>query len=406
MRYLAPSGAPIRLSDLARWAGRALAPASSQAALTDLVRERFAVRHAAFTSTGRAGMTLLLQAMRRLAGPARDEVVMPSYTCYSVAASAVKAGLKVRLVDINPDTLDFDQDDLARNDLTRVLAIVATNLYGLPNDVPALSAIARRHGAFLIDDAAQAMGASIGGRACGTWGDAGLFSFDKGKNVSAIDGGIVVTASDDIAGALRHEMASLPSPGAADSAVHVAKALAYFTLLRPSLYGIPARIPQLGLGKTIFTTEFPLHHADPRLVALGLVMMTRLEEFTAARVSRALALLEGLRAAPGIRAITVTAGAMPAYLRLPVLASDAGARHEVITSLNAVGIGATASYPESLADVPELRAHLTTPPPRVAGGRSIAQRIVTLPTHPFVSGADISRVITTLRKGTTTACAA
>src|SRR5687767_12905029 len=157
MRYLAPSGAPIRLSDLARWAGRALTPANSHAALADLVREKFGVRHAAFTSTGRAGMTLMLQAMRRLAGPARDEVVMPSYTCYSVAASAVKAGLKVRLVDINPDTLDIDQDDLARNDLTRVLAIVATNLYGLPNDLPALSAIARRHGVFLIDDAAQAM---------------------------------------------------------------------------------------------------------------------------------------------------------------------------------------------------------------------------------------------------------
>ena len=405
MRYLAPSGAPIRLGDLARWAGQALTPADCHAALADLVRTRFGVRHAAFTSTGRAGMTLLLQAMRRLS-PHRDEVAMPSYTCYSVAASAVKAGLKVRLLDINPDTLDFDSDDLGRNDFSRVLAIVATNLYGLPNDLPALSAIARRYGAFLIDDAAQAMGASIGGRASGAWGDAGLFSFDKGKNVSAIDGGIVVTGSDKIAAALEDEMAALPLPRVADSALHVAKALAYFTLLRPSLYGIPARIPQLGLGKTIFTTEFPLHRADPRLVALGLVMMKRLDEFTNARVSRATALLDGLRGAPGIRTITLKPGAMPAYLRLPVLLGNATERQAAIAALTADGIGATASYPESLADVPELRPYLVNPTARMAGGRFIAQRIVTLPTHPFVSSADIARVIATLRKGTTTACAA
>src|SRR5688572_27608989 len=99
MRYLAPSGAPISFGDLARWASLAVTPADSRAALSDLVRRRFGVRHAEFTSTGRAGMTLLLRAMARLAGPDRDEVVMPSYTCYSVAASAVKAGLKVRLID-------------------------------------------------------------------------------------------------------------------------------------------------------------------------------------------------------------------------------------------------------------------------------------------------------------------
>ena len=351
-------------------------------------------------------MTLLLQAMKRLAGPTRDEVLMPSYTCYSVAASAVKAGLRVRLVDVNPDTLDFDHDDLARTDVTRALAIVATNLYGLPNDLLALSGFARSHGMFLIDDAAQAMGASVGGRPCGSWGDAGLFSFDKGKNISAIDGGIVVTASEAIAAALREGMTALPAPGVGESAVHVAKALAYFTMLRPSLYGIPARIPQLGLGRTIFTTDFPLHRADARLVALGLVMMNRLDEFTAARVARATAFLEGLRDTTGIRSITPRPGSTPVYLRLPVLLPDAAARQFAIASLTAAGIGATASYPQSLADVPGLASHLANPSTRATGGRWIAQRILTLPTHPFVSSADVARATAILRKGTTTACAA
>jgi perosamine synthetase len=351
-------------------------------------------------------MTLLLRAMKGLAGPLRDEVVMPSYTCYSVAASAVKAGLRPRIVDINPDTLDFDVDELARTDLRRVVAIVATNLYGLPNDLPALTALAHSRGVFVIDDAAQAMGASMGGRPCGAGGDAGLFSFDKGKNVSAIDGGIIVTSSDPIAAALREEMAMLPAPRAAESAVHIAKVLAYFTLLRPSLYGIPARLPQLGLGKTVFTTEFPLHRADPRLVALGLVMMRRLEEFTGARISRATALLDGLRGVAGILPVMPRPGATPAYLRLPVLFADPYDRDAAIAALTAAGIGATGSYPDSLVDVPELRPYLSNPSAGAAAGRSIARRIMTLPTHPFVTAADVACVIATLRKRTTTACAA
>jgi perosamine synthetase len=406
IRYIAPAGAPISLGDLARWASLAVASTDPQVALADLVRAKFGLQHAAFTSTGRAGMTILLQALRRLAGPARNEVVMPSYTCYSVAASAVKAGLKVRLVDISPDTLDIDLESLARHDFSRVLAVVATNLYGLPSDLPGLAAFARRAGVFLIDDAAQAMGATVGGRACGSWGDAGLFSFDKGKNVSAIDGGIVVTASNEIAAAIRDEVASLPSPPVSTSMMHVAKALAYFTMLRPSLYGIPARIPQLGLGKTVFTTEFPLHRGDPRLIALGLVMMKRLDEFTRARVSRAAALLAGLRAVPTVRTIAARHGSSPAYLRLPVLLPDARARQAAIEALTAEGLGASGSYPAALVDVPELQPHLVNPTAPMAGGRAVASRIVTLPTHPFVSDSDITRMIATLRKGITTACAA
>ncbi len=94
------------------------------------------------------------------------------------------------------------------------------------------------------------MGATVAGRKSGTWGDAGLFSFDKGKNVSAIDGGVVVTSSSEIARHCERETATLASPSAAASGLDVVKAIAYFALLRPWLYWIPQRIPQLGLGKT------------------------------------------------------------------------------------------------------------------------------------------------------------
>ncbi len=394
-RYFAPAGAPIRFTDLARWPMIAASSPDASDALGRHLRERFGVHECFLTSTGRAGMTLLLQAMRRLA-PDRDQVVLPSYTCYSVAASVVKAGLRPRVLDIAPETLDYDLHALETADHGRTLAIVATNLYGLPGDLPRLHQLSRRLGVFLVDDAAQAMGASVGGRASGTWGDAGLFSFDRGKNVSAIEGGVVLTQSSELAGAVRQELAALPPGRRVAPLVHVMKALAYAAMLRPLLYGIPARIPQLGLGRTVFTTEFELAPAAPVVASLALTMMRRLDEFTNARVANARALLDGL---DGLRVTTIHPGAdaRAVYLRLPVLWASRAVRDAAVLALNRAGIGATSSYPASLADVAELKPHLVDPVPPARGGREVAARIMTLPTHPYVGPRARARAIEVLR---------
>lgn len=396
LRALAPAGAPIRLADIARWS---LSPAATRDAVGALQAElcaRFGARNAVLTNTGRAGMTLLLRAMRRLGTANRTEVIVPSYTCYSVAASIVKAGLRPRIVDISPDTLDYVPGELVRADFSRVLAVIATNLYGIPSDLPSISRVARAHGAFLIDDAAQAMGASVGGRWCGTWGDAGLFSFDKGKNVSAIDGGVVVAGSGLLAGTISEDLAGQVPTGIRDSATHVVKALAYSVLLRPWLYGIPARLPQLGLGKTIFTTDFPLGPPDPMLAALALTMMRRLDEFTRARVSNARSLAQQLSKVSWARQIAPVPGSIPVYLRFPVVCATPELRDTALAALARNGAGATGSYPEALVDVAELRPLLANPNVAAEGGRYVARRILTLPTHPYVARQDITTMVETI----------
>ncbi len=392
-RHIAPAGAPLRLTDLGRWAAAAATSPDPSEALRAAVSARFGQR-AFLTCTGRAGMTVLLRALRRLAPAHRTEVVLPGYTCYSVAASVVKAGLTPRIADISTDTLDYAPDALAAIDASRVLAIVATNLYGLPNDLPALSRTARERGVFLIDDAAQAMGATVGGRLSGTWGDAGLFSMDKGKNVSAIDGGIIITGSDEVASALAAETAGLPSPGLGDAAGLAVKALVYWAMLRPWLYWIPNRIPQLELGKTVFTTDFDIARQSRPQASLGVTMLGRLDEFTRARRANAGALIDGLRQVRGVRAIQPVAGAGPAYVRLPILAASEAARDGLIAALRVAGIGATASYPRSIAEIPGLEHAATgagTP-----GAEAVARRIITLPTHPLVRPSDIARMLDVL----------
>jgi perosamine synthetase len=404
-RHVAPAGTPMRTVDLLRWASAGVAGRDVAEALATAIEARFDVRHAYLTGTGRAGMTLLLKAMRRLAPPTRNQVILPSYTCYSVAASVVKAGLTIRVVDIDPTTLDYVAPELEGVDCSRGLAIVATNLYGLPNDLPSLARLAGARGVFLIDDAAQAMGASVGGRPSGTWGDAGLFSFDKGKNVSAIDGGVVVTNSGELAEAMHHETASLPSAGFSRATVDIAKAIAYSVLLRPWLYWIPNSIPQLELGKTVFTTEYPLARPSQPLAALALTMIERLEWLTAARVANARRLSQGLASCSALEPIAPRADAVPVYLRLPLLAPTASTRDDLIAALRAVGIGATGSYPDSIAEIADLGASVASPS-GAPGGRAVARRILTLPTQPYLSAADaerIFRVVSTLGTAATAA---
>jgi dTDP-4-amino-4,6-dideoxygalactose transaminase len=323
-----------------------------------------------------------------------------------VAASVVKAGLRPRLVDIDPTTLDIDAASLERTDFRRVLAIVATNLYGLPNDLPRLAQAASSHGVFLIDDAAQALGASVGGRPSGTWGDAGLYSLDKGKNVSAIDGGLVVTSRADVADALDRELAGARVPGIAESCRTGARALVYFAFLRPWLYWIPNAVPQLGLGRTVFTTDFLLAQAGSGLAALALETIKRLPAFTDARRTNAGLYLEGLGGVHDARPVQPAASATPVYLRFPLLLSSSATRDRIVEHLNAAGVGASGSYPASLADVPELMPHLAAPADASPGGRYVADRILTLPTHSFVERHDIQRALdiiaTTPRQRSTT----
>ena len=311
----------------------------------------------------------------------------------------MKAGLQgPRSSTSTPHTLDYDPARLAATDFSRVLAIVATNLYGLPER----PAGARRHspathGVFLIDDAAQAMGATVGGRRSGTWGDAGLFSFDKGKNVSAIDGGVLTVTRRRPRGGPRPRSGRTAQPAGAD----LGRAHRQGPGLRGAAAAValrdgPTRIPQLELGKTVFTTDFPLDGPDPALAALAATMLPRLDAFTAARRANAAAYLERLAAIPGIRTIAPVATAAPVYLRLPVLCATESAKQRAIAALTAAGIGASGSYPASLADVREVQAVMAAGPVSAEGGREVARCIVTLPTHPYVTISDIDRAVDVL----------
>lgn len=121
-----------------------------------------------------------------------DEVILPSYTFCSTADAFVQRGARLVFVDIRPDTMNIDETKIedAVTDRTKVIAVV--HYAGVPCEMDTIMEIAKRHGLFVIEDAAQAVGSSYHGKPAGAIADLGCFSFHETKNYSMGEGGAIL----------------------------------------------------------------------------------------------------------------------------------------------------------------------------------------------------------------------
>jgi dTDP-4-amino-4,6-dideoxygalactose transaminase len=340
-------------------------------------------------------MVVLLRALQQASAglTGRDEVIIPSYTCFSVPSSIRKAGLKVRVCDIDPATLDYDYDKLNHIDFSKVLCISSSNLYGLPNDMSRLEQLATENDIFLIDDAAQSMGALFNGKYSGTFGIAGIFSLDKGKVITSMNGGIIITNSDELALRIETEQRQLQQPPAVSVLAEMVKMLVYSTFLRPHLYWIPARMPFLNLGATFYTERYPVAGYKEPLSGLALQLLKKLDSINDIRISNGTYYAAALQDSAGIRIVNSPENARPIYLRFPILISNAEKRELVLKQMAQRRLGATQSYPSSVGDIDAAGFEAQLTEDCLAGGRTVAAQIVTLPTHAYVNAADRAEVV-------------
>ena len=161
-----------------------------------------------------ANGTVALQAMYLACGIGPgDEVIVPSFTFISTATSVLHVGATPVFADIDPETFNLDPTDVARKLTSRTRAVVPVHYGGQAADMEELLALAADAGVDVLEDAAEAHGASYRGRPVGSWGRAGMFSFTPTKNVTTGEGGIVTTDDGDLAERLRmlrnHGMSAL-----------------------------------------------------------------------------------------------------------------------------------------------------------------------------------------------------
>ena len=164
---------------------------------SEWMESRFAAKKVLLTTSGTSALEMA--ALLCDVGPG-DEVIMPSYTFCSTADAFVQRGARIVFVDIRPDTMNIDETLIESAVSSRTKVICVVHYAGVACEMDTIIAVARRHGLKVVEDAAQGVMAQYKGRALGTIGDYGCYSFHETKNYSMGEGGAVVinTGAEDV----------------------------------------------------------------------------------------------------------------------------------------------------------------------------------------------------------------
>jgi perosamine synthetase len=228
------------------------------------------------------------------------------------------------------------------------------------------------------------MGGQSGGRPLGTLGDVAFFSLGRGKNITCGTGGVILVRSLPVAETIKAEYATLPEAPLGEVARNWLEMVIMRLFIHPLLYWLPAGLPFLRLGETTFDTDFRIYRMDEVRAHQLHGWEQRLALANQERAARAGWLIEGLDLdRRGIKPMT---GKEAVYLRLPVMVRDREMKEAVCRQSREVGAGLSPSYPATIQEIPELAGRLASR--KCAGAQEVVDRLVTLPTHQFVTEAD------------------
>lgn len=162
-------------------------------------------KHAIGVANGLDALILIFRAYKELGKlKAGDEVIVPANTYIASILAITENSLKAILVEPDETSFNLSSEAVKKAISPNTKAILAVHLYGQLGDMPAINAIAKTHSLLVIEDSAQAHGASLNGRKAGNWGDASGFSFYPGKNLGALgDAGAVTTNDEELAQTIR-----------------------------------------------------------------------------------------------------------------------------------------------------------------------------------------------------------
>ena len=300
-----------------------------------------------------SGTDALILALRAGGVQPGDEVLIPPFTFVATGSAVSAIGAKPVFADIDPLTFNLDPAELERRVTPRTRAIIAVHLYGLVADMEAILEFASSRGIPVIEDAAQAIGASYHGRRAGSFGEIGCFSFYPTKNLGAYgDAGLVVSNSDSLAGHLR----LLRNHG--QTAKYVSR--------EP---GLNSRLDELQ-------------------AAILRVKLTHLAEWQAARQQRAAEYTKLLSKIPGVTTPAVPAGREHIFHQYTIRVARRDALQRLLAERK---IGSTVYYPVPLHLQP-LYASLGHKLGDFPESERAAQEVLSLPIYPEIKGEQVARV--------------
>lgn len=344
-------------------------------AFEDELAATVGTRYAVALANGTLALELALRATGT--GPG-DEVIVPAATFVATASAVVACGAHPVVVDVDPDTMTMTARTVAAALTSWTAAIVVVHLAGHPADLAPLRALAGEHGLWLVEDCAQAHGASYYGRQVGGLGHIAAWSFCQDKIVSTAGEGGAVTTSDSM---LWQRCWELKDHGKSWSA-----------LCEPA--GPGHRFVHDDFGTNARMTEIQ--------AAVGRNQLRKLPGWTKQRTSNAATLLDALRDEPAVHAVAPADGAGHAYYRFyarvcPERLARGWDRDRLVAALVAEGIPARHG---SCMEVYRERAFRRFPDaPRVLPvAAELGRTCFTLPVHPTLAPSDVDDMVTALAK--------
>ena len=287
-----------------------------------------------------------------------DEVIVPSFTFAATANSVAITGATPVFADIDPLTFTLSPAAVEASITERTRAIMPVHLYGHPAPMDALQAIADAHGLMVFEDAAQAHGASLHGRAVGSFGTFAAFSFYPTKNMTSLEGGMVTTADDELARRCR--------------------------LIRNQ--GMEKQYANELVGLNNRMTDVA--------AAVGRTQLKKLAGWTKTRKENAAKLSEGLASVDGVVTPTVPEGYSHVYHQYTIrLEGATGEERDAFRDAlkDEWQVGSGVYYP-----IPNHRLQSLAPYAEgleLPNTEKAAREVVSLPVHPSLSAEDLDRIV-------------
>jgi len=314
------------------------------------------VNHAVGVANGTDAIELALRAIGVVAG---DKVATVSHTAVATVSAIRRLGAIPMFVDIEADYFTMDAsslEDVISN--AQIKAIVVVHLYGQMADMPAILEVAERHGLPVIEDCAQAHGATLGGRKAGTWGDLGCFSFYPTKNLGCYgDGGAVVT----------------PDAALADR-LYALRQYGWDKSRCSQIEGVNSRLDELQ-------------------AAILRARLVCLDEDNAARQRIADQYRRGLQACGGVTLPVVREGCEHVYHQFVICCAN---RDTVKLALEQAGVGCAVHYLHA-AHCHAAYSGGAFAPVGLQATENAVSRILSLPMFPELDANDVDRVVNSIR---------
>jgi len=349
-------------------------------------------RHLIAFDSGKAALLAGLRVMAKIKAD-RNEVIIPAYTCFSVAAVIENAGLRLVLCDILPETLDFDYEMLSGLMSERTLCVMPTHLFGKSADVGRVKSLAVHYGSYVIEDSAQ----SLPEKGDSSHADIAIFSFGRGKPLSAGGGGGLASNQEAIIKAIQSESVSDADNSFLARISIILGLLLNDFLISPYIYRLPASLPFLKIGKTIYPDDVAIASMPKCKTRLINNLVCKYDELSRSRHEKSQFYCRSFGLPDNLNRITHLGQSYYRPIRHPFYLSGSVSSlpDRVVSRMRVLGV--VRMYPCGLHKLKEVQGFWVNKMTTFPGTDWVSEHLLSLPVHSLVKKQDQIRVVEYLK---------